>query len=108
MSDNHPDRNASHSQEWLFHRGFKRMIREFETRPKSYGRRATIKAVASKLGEHLNNSAKQTNTNIKRKEAKMSQTYKHLSKLTKSELIQIIKDSDYTINVLTKQLNSRS
>ena len=33
----------------------------------------------------------------------MSQTYKHLSKLTKAELIQIIKDSDYTINVLTKK-----
>ena len=47
MSDNNSDRNASHSQEWLFYRGFKRMIREFETRPKSYGRRATIKAVAS-------------------------------------------------------------
>lgn len=38
----------------------------------------------------------------------MSQTYKHLSELTKAELIQIIKDSDYTINVLTKELKSRS
>lgn len=38
----------------------------------------------------------------------MSQTYKHLIKLTKSELIQIIKDSDYTINVLTKEIKSRS
>ena len=79
----------------------------FETRPKSYSWRATIKAVTSKLGTHLNNSGTKK-TNTKRKEANMSQTYKHLSKLTKAELIQIIKDSDYTINVLTKELKSRS
>lgn len=37
-------------------------------------------------------------------------TYKHLNKLTKAELIGIIKDCDYTINVLNKQIerNSRS
>jgi len=84
------------------------LIREFEIRPKSYSWRAAIKAATSKLGTHLNNSEPTQNKNIKRKEAKMSQTYKHLSKLTKSELIQIIKDSDYTINVLTKQLKNRS
>lgn len=35
-------------------------------------------------------------------------TYKHLNKMTKKELIAIIKDCDYTINVLNKQIKSRS
>ena len=33
----------------------------------------------------------------------MSQTYKHLSKLTKSELIQIIKDADRQTDYWRKQ-----
>ena len=36
-------------------------------------------------------------------------TYKHLNKMTKAELISIIKDCDYTINVLNNQIKkSRS
>lgn len=107
MSHNLQNETTSHSSRVAFLQGLQSTIDQFETRPKSYGWRAAIKAVTSELGTHLNNSAN-INTNTKRKEAKMSQTYKHLSKLTKSELIQIIKDSDYTINVLTKQLKGRS
>lgn len=54
----------------------------------------------------LNNSGttNKTNTNIKRKEAHMSRTYKHLKDCTKTELIQIIKDNDNVINYLETQM----
>ena len=81
-------------------------MNQIETRPNSHAGAQRLKRPQANKAHTL--TIRQTKTNIKRKEANMSQTYKHLSKLTKAELIQIIKDSDFTINALTKELKSRS
>ena len=81
-------------------------MNQIETRPNSH-------AVAQRLERPQANKAhtltiRQTKQTLNERRPNMSQTYKHLSKLTKAELIQIIKDSDFTINALTKELKSRS
>lgn len=81
-------------------------MNQIETRPNGHADAQRLKRSQANKAHTL--TIRQIKTNTKRKEANMSQTYKHLSKLTKAELIQIIKDSDFTINALTKELKSRS